>query len=98
MGRDDHCDGARRRSVRCAQRAPTEVSAVRVVTLLGTRPEIIRLSLIIKLLDRFCDHTLIHTGQNYDAALSDVFFRELELRPPDHYLGVRASGFAEQGA
>lgn len=71
---------------------------MKVVTLLGTRPEIIRLSLIIKALDRFCEHALVHTGQNYDANLSDVFFKELELRPPDRYLGVRASGFAEQGA
>jgi UDP-N-acetylglucosamine 2-epimerase (non-hydrolysing) len=71
---------------------------VKVVTLLGTRPEIIRLSLIIKLLDRSCEHTLVHTGQNYEATLSDVFFKELELRQPDRYLGVRASGFAEQGA
>jgi UDP-N-acetylglucosamine 2-epimerase (non-hydrolysing) len=71
---------------------------VKVVTLLGTRPEIIRLSLIIKTLDRFCEHTVVHTGQNYEATLSDVFFKELDLRPPDRYLGVRASGFAEQGA
>lgn len=71
---------------------------MKVVTLLGTRPEIIRLSLIIKTLDRFCEHTVVHTGQNYEANLSDVFFKELDLRPPDRYLGVRASGFAEQGA
>ena len=71
---------------------------MKVVTLLGTRPEIIRLSLIIKTLDRFCEHTVVHTGQNYEATLSDVFFKELDLRPPDRYLGVRASGFAEQGA
>jgi UDP-N-acetylglucosamine 2-epimerase (non-hydrolysing) len=71
---------------------------VKLLTLFGTRPEIIRLSLIIQRLDKYCEQTLIHTGQNYDANLSDVFFRDLALRDPDRHLGVRASGFAEQGA
>jgi len=66
------------------------------MTLCGTRPEIIRLSVIIKQLDRFCKHVLVHTGQNYEEDLSDVFFRELELRQPDRYLGVRTTNFAEQ--
>src|SRR5689334_4766331 len=69
---------------------------MRVMTVLGTRPEIIRLSLITKLLDRFCDHTLVHTGQNYDERLSGLFFDELGVRPPDVFLGVRGAGFAEQ--
>ena len=56
------------------------------MTLLRTRPEIIRLSLTLRELDKFCDHTLVHTGQNYGECLSDVFFRELELRTPDVYL------------
>jgi len=67
-----------------------------LMTIFGTRPEIIRLSVIIKHLDRFCKQVLVHTGQNYDANLSDVFFRELELRQPDMYLGVQATSFAEQ--
>jgi len=69
---------------------------MKVMTLFGTRPEIIRLSQVIKQLDRFCDQTLVHTGQNYDRNLSDVFLEELEVRDPDHYLDVRAATFAEQ--
>lgn len=66
------------------------------MTLLGTRPEIIRLSVIINQLDRFCKQTLVHTGQNYDEDLSDVFFGELGLRQPNIYLGVQTTDFAEQ--
>lgn len=69
---------------------------MRVMTVLGTRPEIIRLSLVIEKLDALCDHTLVHTGQNYDERLSDIFFAELGVRPPDHALGIRAGSFAEQ--
>ncbi len=69
---------------------------MKVMTILGTRPEIIRLSLIIEKLDRLCDHVLVHTGQNFDASLSDVFFQELGVRHPDHYLGVRGDTFGEQ--
>lgn len=69
---------------------------MKILTLLGTRPEIIRLSLIIGKLDRLCDHVLVHTGQNFDAALSDVFFSELNLRTPDEYLGVRGTSVADQ--
>lgn len=69
---------------------------MKLMTLFGTRPEIIRLSVIIKHLDRFCEQVLVHTGQNYDENLSDVFFRELGLRQPDLYLGVQATDFAEQ--
>jgi UDP-N-acetylglucosamine 2-epimerase (non-hydrolysing) len=69
---------------------------MKLMTLLGTRPEIIRLSVIIKLLDRLCDHTLVHTGQNYDPNLSEVFFEDLELRQPTLHLGVRDTDFARQ--
>lgn len=69
---------------------------MKVVTVVGTRPEIIRLSRLIPLLDRLCDHVLVHTGQNADPLLSDVFFRELGVRDPDVHLGVSAAGFAEQ--
>ena len=68
----------------------------KVLTLLGTRPEIIRLSRVIEVLDETCDHRLVHTGQNYDDRLSGMFFRELELREPDVYMGVRGTGFADQ--
>jgi UDP-N-acetylglucosamine 2-epimerase (non-hydrolysing) len=69
---------------------------VRLVTVLGTRPEVIRLSRVIDKLDRLCEHRLVHTGQNFDPALSDLFFEELEVRKPDHHLGVRATTFASQ--
>lgn len=69
---------------------------MKVMTIFGTRPEIIRLSQIIKQLDKFCDHTLVHTGQNYDPNLSDIFFIDLGLRAPDIHLGIQATGFADQ--
>jgi UDP-N-acetylglucosamine 2-epimerase (non-hydrolysing) len=69
---------------------------VRIATIVGTRPEIIRLSQIIPRLDRHAEHVLIHTGQNYDPRLSDIFFTELGVRAPDVHLGVKADGFAEQ--
>jgi UDP-N-acetylglucosamine 2-epimerase (non-hydrolysing) len=56
---------------------------MKIMTILGTRPELIRLSLIIAKLDSFCDHVLVHTGQNYDPTLKDVFFEELGIRAPD---------------
>jgi UDP-N-acetylglucosamine 2-epimerase (non-hydrolysing) len=68
----------------------------RVLTLLGTRPEIIRLSRVIAVLDESCEHVLVHTGQNFDDRLSGMFFRDLGLREPDLYMGVRGVGFADQ--
>lgn len=61
---------------------------LRVMTIVGTRPEIIRLAETIKKCDEYFDHILVHTGQNWDYTLNDVFFKELELRKPDHFLGV----------
>ncbi len=69
---------------------------MKVATILGTRPEIIRLSLVINRLDALCDHTLVHTGQNFDPNLSDVFFSELGVRQPDENWGIKASGFGRQ--
>lgn len=69
---------------------------MKIVTVLGTRPEIIRLSLIIKKLDNYCDHTLVHTGQNYVESLDAIFFKDLGIRKPDYYLGVRADSFGKQ--
>jgi UDP-N-acetylglucosamine 2-epimerase (non-hydrolysing) len=69
---------------------------VKVMTILGTRPEIIRLRCVIDALDASCDHVLVHTGQNFDHRLSRLFFDELGLRDPDVHMGVRGDGFADQ--
>lgn len=71
---------------------------MKVITILGTRPEIIRLSRVIPRLDAACDHLFVHTGQNHDPTLSDIFFNDLGLREPDLHLGVAANSFAEQAA
>lgn len=68
---------------------------MKVMTILGTRPEIIRLSRIIAKLDTLCDHVLVHTGQNYDYTLDKIFFQQLNVREPNHYLNARGS-FGEQ--
>lgn len=65
------------------------------MTILGTRPEIIRLSRIIEKLDALCEQVLVHTGQNYDYTLDKIFFQQLGVREPNHYLGARGS-FGEQ--
>lgn len=69
---------------------------MKILTILGTRPEIIRLSRIIPKLDRLSNHIIVHTGQNYDPGLSELFFKELCIRSPDYYLGVRGSSIGEQ--
>src|SRR4051812_1329718 len=69
---------------------------MRVLTVLGTRPEIIRLSLVIPLLDRISEHTVVHTAQNFSANLRDVFFEQLGLRRPDISLDVDTSSFGAQ--
>ncbi|MDH5637267.1 MAG: UDP-N-acetylglucosamine 2-epimerase (non-hydrolyzing) [Nitrospinota bacterium] len=69
---------------------------MKILTVLGTRPELIRLSRVMPLLDSLCDHKVVHTGQNYDVNLKDVFYSELEIRPPDYALGVEFSSTFEQ--
>ena len=61
---------------------------LKVLTVVGTRPELIRLSRVIYELDLFCDHTLVHTGQNYDYKLNQVFFEDLDIRKPDFFLEI----------
>lgn len=68
---------------------------MKVMTIVGTRPEVIRLSRVIAELDRAADHVLVHTGQNYDYELNQVFFDELEIRKPDHYLDAAGATAAE---
>lgn len=64
------------------------MSKLKLMTIVGTRPEIIKMSEIMKKCDKYFDHILVHTGQNYDYTLNEVFFKELGLRAPDYYLGV----------
>jgi UDP-N-acetylglucosamine 2-epimerase (non-hydrolysing) len=69
---------------------------MKVMTIFGTRPEIIRLSLVMKILDQHCEHITVHTGQNYHESLSDIFIRDLEVRTPDIHLGIRSNSFGDQ--
>jgi len=68
---------------------------LKVMTIVGTRPELIRLCLIIRKLDEFCDHVLVHTGQNYDFELNEVFFSDLGIRKPDYFLNAAGKTSAE---
>jgi len=68
---------------------------IKVATILGTRPEIIRLSECIKLCDQYFDHILIHTGQNYDYELNEIFFEDLGIRKPDYFLNVSGNHLGE---
>lgn len=68
---------------------------LKVATIVGTRPELIKLSRVIAALDRHMDHVLVHTGQNYDYELNQIFFDELEIRRPDHFLDADAESAAE---
>ena len=71
------------------------MTRLKVITVFGTRPEIIRLSRVMAKLDRYCDHVTVHTGQNYDYELNEIFFRDLEIRKPDHFLDAAGAGGAE---
>lgn len=68
---------------------------LKLMTIVGTRPEIIKMSVIIKKSDKYFDHVLVHTGQNYDYNLNEVFFKDLGLRAPDYYLGVVGNNIGE---
>ena len=68
---------------------------LKLMTIIGTRPEIIRLSEVIKKCDRYFNHILVHTGQNYDYSLNQIFFEDLDLREPDFYLNVAGSHLGE---
>ena len=63
---------------------------LKIMTVVGTRPEIIRLSRVLAQLDEHCEHILVHTGQNYDFELNQVFFDDLGVRKPDHFLNSAA--------
>ncbi len=69
---------------------------MKIMTIFGTRPEIIRLSLVMKILDQHCEHITVHTGQNYAESLSDIFIKDLDVRTPDVHFGIRAKNFGDQ--
>jgi len=68
---------------------------LKVMTVIGTRPEIIRLSRVMAKLDEYCDHVMVHTGQNYDYELNQIFFEDLGIRKPDHFLNAAGGSAAE---
>jgi UDP-N-acetyl-L-fucosamine synthase len=68
---------------------------MKVMTILGTRPEIIRLSRVMARLDEYTDHKIVHTGQNYDYALNEIFFKDLGIRSPDYFLGTGGGSLGE---
>ena len=67
---------------------------MKILTIVGTRPELIKLSQVIKKLDVFCDHFIAHTGQNHDYELNEVFFEDLSIRKPDYFLNCADNNFA----
>jgi len=71
------------------------VAKLKVMTVVGTRPEIIRLSRVLAKFDRYFDHVLVHTGQNYDYELNEIFFSDLELRKPDRFLDAAGKNAAQ---
>ena len=71
------------------------MAKLKVMTILGTRPEIIRLSRVMARLDAFTDHRIVHTGQNWDYELNEVFFEDLGVRQPDHFLGTGGGSLGE---
>lgn len=68
---------------------------LKIMSVVGTRPEIIRLSRVLAKLDEYCDHILVHTGQNYDYELNEVFFNDLGVRKPDYFLNAAGKNAAE---
>lgn len=68
---------------------------LKVLTIVGTRPEIIRLSRVMAKLDEHTEHAIVHTGQNYDYELNEIFYKDLEVRKPDHFLDVANDSWAK---
>jgi UDP-N-acetylglucosamine 2-epimerase len=73
----------------------SDMKKLKVATVFGTRPEIIRLSRVMAKLDQYCDHVAVHTGQNYDYELNEIFFHDLEVRKPDYFLNAAGASGAE---
>ena len=66
------------------------MNKLKIMTVVGTRPEIIRLSRVIPKLDKYTNHILVHTGQNYDYELNEIFFKDLDIRKPNYFLNASA--------
>ncbi len=73
----------------------TTMKKLKVMTVVGTRPEIIRLSRVMAKLDQYCEHVIVHTGQNYDYELNQIFFKDLSIRSPDYFLNAAGATAAE---
>ena len=73
----------------------SNMKKLKVLTVVGTRPEIIRLSRVLSALDHYCDHILVHTGQNYDYELNEIFFQDLNVRKPDYFLNAAGENAAQ---
>lgn len=67
----------------------------KIMTIVGTRPEIIKLSLVMAELEKYCEHILVHTGQNYDYELNEIFFKDMNIKKPDYFLNVVGNNLAE---
>lgn len=72
-----------------------EKKKIKIMTIVGTRPEIIKLSRVIAELERYTDHLLVHTGQNFDYELNEIFFQQMELKEPAYYLDAAGKSAAE---
>jgi UDP-N-acetylglucosamine 2-epimerase len=70
------------------------MKSMKVLTVVGTRPEVIRLSRVIACLDKYIEHVLVHTGQNYDYELNEIFFQDLEIRKPNYFLDAATDSVA----
>ncbi len=81
--------------VHCLDLREIKVKKLKVMSVVGTRPEIIRLSRVLAKLDEHCEHILVHTGQNYDFELNEVFFNDLGVRKPDYFLSAAGKNAAE---
>lgn len=81
--------------VHCLDSREIKVKKLKVMSVVGTRPEIIRLSRVLAKLDEHCEHILVHTGQNYDFELNEVFFNDLGVRKPDYFLSAAGKNAAE---
>jgi len=92
---DNHAQSDLALTLNQASRLYSKMKKLKIMTVVGTRPEIIRLSRVLARLDEHCEHVLVHTGQNYDYELNQIFFDDLGIRKPDHFLNAAGGSAAE---